>query len=132
MNYFLIGLISIFIFLFVLAIALASKGFVNKFGPEWIPGELGIRFNMASPLIDEWKTIKIFLTPFDADNVLRQIDDYIRTDIINEKAGFEKMRHEKLYTWTMLDTNTFECRNNKTDKLKAVFKLEENMLIYYK
>ncbi len=51
MIYFLIGLISIFVFVFVLAIALASKGFVNKFGPEWIPGELGIRFNLMSPLI---------------------------------------------------------------------------------
>ena len=86
----------------------------------------------APPLIDEWKTIKIFLTPRDADNVLRQIDDYIRTDIINEKAGFEKMKHEKLYYWTMSDTNTFECRNNKSDKLKAVFILNENQLIYYK
>lgn len=87
MIYFLIGLISIFVFVFVLTIALASKGFVNKFGPEWIPGELGIRFNLMSPLIEDWKTIKIFLIPTDADNVLRQINDHIRKDIANGKAS---------------------------------------------
>ena len=125
----MIVLVSLLVFGFVITVALVSKGFQNKFGPEWIPGELGIRFNMASPLIDKWKTIEIFLTPLDADNVLLQINDRIRKDIANGKAGYEPT---KLHVWSMKDLNTFECSNLKTNKLKAVFKLEENKLIYYK
>jgi len=129
MFYFMIVLVSLLVFGFLITIALVSKGFNNKFGPEWIPGELGIRFYLMSPSIESRKTIKIFLRPTDADNVLLQINSHIRKDIANSKAGYEQT---KLHVWSMADLNTFECKNTKTDKMKAIFKLEENMLIYFK
>jgi hypothetical protein len=129
---FLIVAVSLIVFFFVIVIALASKGFRNKFGPEWVPGELQIRFNIVCRQQEDWKKIRFFLTPPDADNVLRQIDEHIRVDIINLKAGHPPMKHKKLHSWSMVDMNTFECRNNKTNKVKAVFYLNENMLDYFK
>ena len=97
-----------------------------------MPGELRIRFNIVCRQQEDWKKIRFFLTPPDADNVLRQIDEHIRVDIINLKAGHPPMKHKKLHSWSMVDMNTFECRNNKTDKVKAVFYLNNNELVYFK
>ncbi|MFN5346075.1 MAG: hypothetical protein ACK44N_07220 [Bacteroidota bacterium] len=132
MSTFLIVSVSLIVFFFVLVIAISSKGFRNKFGPEWVPGELQIRFNIVCRQQEDWKKIRFYLTPTDADNVLRQIDEHIRVGIINLNAGHPPMKHKKLHSWSMVDMNTFEYRNNKTNKLKAVFYLNENMLDYFK
>ena len=129
---FLIILVSLIAFFMVLGVATASSGFQSKFGPEWVSGELGIRFNIVSPQQEDRKTIRFFLTPGDADNVLHQIDDNIRVDIINTNAGLPPVKHNKLHSWSMVDMDTFEYRNNKTNNLKAAFDLSQNILVYYK
>lgn len=72
-----------------------SKGLRNKFGPEWIPGELEISFNYFNVILENKKTIRYLLS----ENETIKIADQIYNLIIDSKKN-----NDESYLWRKSDS----------------------------
>ena len=111
------------ILFFIFIVWIFSKGLRNKFGPEWIPGELEISFNYFNVTLENKKTIRYSLS----ENETIKIADQICNLIIDSKKN-----NDEYYLWRKIDNETFEYRKMKNDKLKAILLLNSRELIYFK
>ena len=111
------------ILFFIFIVWIFSKGLRNKFGPEWIPGELEISFNYFNVTLENKKTIRYSLS----ENETIKIADQICNLIIDSKKN-----NDEYYLWRKSDNETFEYRKMKNDKLKAILLLNSRELIYFK
>ncbi len=116
-------LIVLGILFFIFIVWIFSKGLRNKFGPEWIPGELEISFNYFNVTLENKKTIRYSLS----ENETIKIADQICNLIIDSKKN-----NDEYYLWRKSDNETFEYRKMKNDKLKAILLLNSRELIYFK
>jgi hypothetical protein len=117
------SLIVLGILFFIFIVWIFSKGLRNKFGPEWIPGELEISFNYFNVTLENKKTIRYSLS----ENETIKIADQICNLIIDSKKN-----NDEYYLWRKSDNETFEYRKMKNDKLKAILLLNSRELIYFK
>ncbi len=117
------SLIVLGILFFIFIVWIFSKGLRNKFGPEWIPGELEISFNYFNVTLENKKTIRYSLS----ENETIKIADQICNLIIDSKIN-----NDEYYLWRKSDNVTCEYRQMKNDKLKAILLLNSRELIYFK
>ena len=117
------SLIVLGILFFIFIVWIFSKGLRNKFGPEWIPGELEISFNYFNVTLENKKTIRYSLS----ENETIKIAEQICNLIIDSKKN-----NDEYYLWRKNDNETFEYRKMKNDKLKAILLLNSRELIYFK
>jgi len=117
------SLIVLGILFFIFIVWIFSKGLRNKFGPEWIPGELEISFNYFNVTLENKKTIRYSLS----ENETIKIADQICNLIIDSKKN-----NDEYYLWRKSDNETCEYRQMKNDKLKAILLLNSRELIYFK
>ena len=70
-------LIVLGILFFIFIVWIFSKGLRNKFGPEWIPGELEISFNYFNVTLENKKTIRYSLSENETIKIADQICNLI-------------------------------------------------------
>ena len=127
----IIGSVIILGILFLLFVVYGfSKGFRNKFGPEWIPAELIINFNHFNVSNENKKTIRYALNENETDEIFVQIYSLItdNTQVVNNSFPFKFPES----TWIKIDNETYEYRQIESNKLKAIFSTKNKELIYHK
>lgn len=105
----IIGSVIILGILFLLFVVWGfSKGFRNKFGPEWIPAELRINFNHFNVSNENKKTIRYALNENETDEIFVQIYPLIteNTQVVNNSFPFKFPES----TWIKIDNETYEYR----------------------
>ena len=136
MNIFLvlliiIGSVIILGILFLLFVVWGfSKGFRNKYGPEWIPAELRINFNHFNVSNENKKTIRYALNENETDEIFVQIYSLITTNTQVVYNSFPFKFPESI--WIKIDDETYEYRQIESNKLKAIFSTKNKELIYHK
>jgi len=129
----IIAIVIILGILFFLFIAWGfSQGFKNKFGPEWILGELNISFNYFNIDSENKKTIRYLLSENETNEIATQIynliNDYKKDNFV---ANSDVLRAQE-NLWRKSNDETYEYRQMKNDKLKAILLLNSRELIYFK
>ena len=109
-----------------------SQGLRNKYGPEWIPDELNIRFNHFNINSENKKTIRYLLSENETYEITTQIDDSINSHIENNYLTTSDKFSVLKYIWRKSNNESYEYRQIKNDKLKAMLLLNSRELIYFK
>ena len=109
-----------------------SQGLRNKYGPEWIPDELNIRFNHFNINSENKKTIRYLLSENETYEITTQIDDSINSHIENNYLTNSDKFSVLKYSWRKSNNESYEYRQIKNDKLKAMLLLNSRELIYFK
>lgn len=120
----------IFLFLLMLLVFLIGKGLSEKFGPEWIPYELGISFNHLKISVDTPKITSFEFSAFEAEMIRSQISDLMSGD--SQASPVSYPYPVAPTAWTMKDDETYECRQVDTNQTKAIFSYKNRELVYYK
>ena len=116
-------IIILFLVFFFWAI---GKGLDNKFGPEWIPVELGIQFNHINVYSEDKETIKYLLTENETLDIEEQITDNLKYNLFD---GTEKSRSG---LWTNPRDKVYSFKESSNNKLKAELSVKKKTLIYYR
>lgn len=126
----IIAVIFLLILFFYFMVWGISQGLRNKFGPEWIPFELQIKFNHNTIDFEDKKIIKYVLSDKESIEAVSQINYQITNKQVHNghRSPFE---FQESY-WRKIDSNVYKFRQVKTDRLKAVFTSSNKELIYYK
>ncbi|MDO9551922.1 hypothetical protein [Rhodonellum sp.] len=128
----LISLIILGILFFLFMVWGISQGLRNKYGPEWISGELNIRFNHFNINSENKKTIRYLLSENETYEITTQIEDSMNSHIENNYLTNSDKFSVLKYIWIKSNNETYEYRQIENDKLKAMLLLNSRELIYFK
>jgi hypothetical protein len=123
------AVILLLIILLMVLVILIGQGFSEKFGPEWIPHELGIEFNHLKITFQNSETIFYQLNESETEQVRSRILFLITVSPQKPTSLYPDLR---LTSWKFTGDESYECRENETQKLKAVFSVRKMELRYYK
>ena len=114
----IIGSIILIVVLFLIFAAWGiSMGLRNKYGPEWIPSELKIKFNHLNISCENKRTIKYSLNDYETKEIFNQISILIEN---NNIIDFNNLQIP-LCKWIKLDNETYEFREIESRMLIWVF-----------
>lgn len=127
----ILSLIILYGLFLLFVISKMPQAFNNKFGPEWIPNELNIRFNHFNVNFENNKIIKYLLSEDEIYEISIQINYLISNQITYNITNSDTLINQK-YSWRRSDNETYEYRQVVNDELKASLLLNTNELVYFK
>lgn len=127
----ILSIIFIYFLLILFMVSRLPQAFNNKFGPEWIPKELNIRFNHLNVNLENEQTIKYLLTEDEIYEISIQINCLISNDI-NYIVKKSNTISNQNYSWRRSYNEKYEYRHVVNNELKAILLLNTNELVYFK
>ena len=103
-----------------------NQGMLEKFGPEYIPIELGIQFNHHRPISEDEAKISYNLSEIEKQKVFGAIQDQFNTE---SKFPYGSLQNHK---WEKFAEQESRFIDTLSRDLKAVFSMNSGQLIYYK
>jgi hypothetical protein len=130
-NIFLLigGGFLIFLMLMILLIFLIGNGLSEKFGPEWIPHELGIRFNHLKISVYNPKITSYQFSEFETESIRSQISCLISGESQTNPVSYPDLAPS---AWIRTDGATYEFRQTEDNLTKAIFSTKNRELVYFK
>lgn len=110
-------LLMLFGLLYIVFIGWAfSSGFRNKFGPEWIPIELGLEFSMMNLVEKKDGDIAFSFQTEEIERLVLTIDHAIKHDKQIGKGSWSK-RNDGVYEFTAIGKKTPRATLSVNDKV---------------
>jgi len=117
------AIILILVVGFVFVIWLIGSGLDNKYGPEFIPRNLGIEFNHFKYVSEDSEKFIYILQDHELIEVTAQIESMIH----EQKPSNFKLN----FIWKVNSDNEFELFNSETNQVMATLDKSDGRLIYY-
>ena len=128
----LIGLTALavlgFVF-FLFIIWVLNEGMLNKFGPEYIPMELGIKFNHRGYSSDDKSKFMYRLSEYETQGILQQIEIHMDNENGLATSGLNTPEN---HVWRKSTDYEYQFINEENGNARASIDLNLQQLIYLK
>jgi hypothetical protein len=131
-NWLFIGLTALVVFgltFFLLVIWVLNQGMLNKFGPEYIPMELGIKFNHRGYSTEDKSKFVYQLSEYEMREILQQIDVQIDNQNGLPESGLNTLEN---HVWRKPSDHEYQFINEENGNARAIIDLNLQQLIYLK